>query len=68
MTDDILAAAHVIRGRKENATQSFHFGYSQNDIERALAIINDLADMMGYEFSQMHSDFDWVKWREAVTL
>lgn len=68
MNDDILAVAHVIQGRKENAAQSFHFGYSQSDIERALATISDLQDMMEYEFAQMHSDFDRLKWREACKL
>lgn len=60
--------AYVIRGRKENAAQSFHFGYSQADIESALATINDLQDMMEYELAQEYSNFDRAKFKEACKL
>lgn len=60
--------ADVIRGRKENAAQSFHFGYSQADIEHTLATIADLQDMMEYELAREYSNFDREKFREACKI
>lgn len=60
--------ADVIRGRKENAAQSYHFGYSQNDIEHALATISDLEDFMAYELKREYSNFNEQMFRKACKL
>lgn len=62
---EYMIIADVIRGRKINATESKHFGYSDKEIEGWLAVINDLQDMMEYELAQNYSNFDRVKFREA---
>lgn len=60
--------AEVIRGRKENTAQSYHFGYSQQDIERGLAIISDLEDFMAYELKRTYSNFNEQMFREVCKL
>ena len=60
--------ADVIRGRKENAAQSYNFGYSLADIERALNIIGDLQDFMSYELEREYSNFDPKKFKEACSI
>lgn len=59
--------AEVIRGRKENAAQSFHFGYSQQDIEHALLTIKDLQDFLAYEF-RAYPAFDEAKFTQACAI
>ena len=55
----------VIRGRKENAAQSYHFGYSQKEIEGMLLVIQDLEDHMASELHRTYDSFDLAKFREA---
>lgn len=63
---DLIAS--VIRGRKVNAQESFHFGYSQKSIDHALNTIADLEDMMAYELAQTYSSFDRKKFHQACKM
>lgn len=61
--------AEVIRGRKINATQSAHFGYSQKEIEDWLAVLTDLQDFMAYELARNYpKTFDHDKFIKACGL
>lgn len=57
--------AGVIRGRKINFIESKHFGYSDDEINGWLAVIEDLQDMMEYELAQTYPNFDRLKFKKA---
>ena len=60
--------AGVIRGRKQNALDSLHFGYTQEQVDGWLLTIADLQDMMAYELSQEYSTFDRDKFLKACEV
>lgn len=62
---EYMIIAEVIRERKENAHEWIHFGYSQAEVEAALATINDLQDHMVYRLKEEYANFDEAKFVEA---
>lgn len=60
--------ADVIRDRKENATRSKAFGYSDREIESWLAVLNDFQDMLAYRLGKEYASFDSEKFNQACKL
>jgi len=65
---DYELIASVIKGRMDNAIESYHFGYSDKDIQHATNTLADLADFMAYELSQDNPRFDRQRFLQACGI